>query len=210
MQLVHYLIVLLANLAVAQNLPNIPPCAVSCLITALQGDGCPSITDFACHCQKPELVPKVTPCVAQACPLAEQSSVSRVVVSACSSAGHPISVPNPGPSSTPQATTTTTATTTSTGTGTGASPTGSMTIPTVSSSPKPSSSAASSSHASSSPGASTRTGGAGGGGGAGGASPSGSATTGSATPPLKTNGAAQVTGSFAGMAIAAVAAYYHL
>ncbi|KNG82019.1 GPI anchored CFEM domain protein [Aspergillus nomiae NRRL 13137] len=73
MQLVHHLIVLFASLAVAQNLPNIPPCAVSCLITALQGDGCPSITDFACHCQKPELVPKVTPCVAQACPLAEQS-----------------------------------------------------------------------------------------------------------------------------------------
>ncbi|OGM50978.1 GPI anchored CFEM domain protein [Aspergillus bombycis] len=203
MQLFHHLIVLFVSLAVAQNLPNIPACAVSCLVTALQGDGCPSIADFACHCQKPELVPKVTPCVAKACPLAEQSSVSRVVVSACSSAGHPISVPNPGASSTPQATTTTTATTTSTGTR--ASPTGSMTIPTVSthvsSSPKPSSSAASSSHVSSSPGASTRT---------GGASPSGTATTSSATPPLKTNGAAQVTGGFIGMAVAAVAAYYHL
>ncbi|KAB8226188.1 CFEM domain-containing protein [Aspergillus novoparasiticus] len=209
MQLIHHIIILFASLAAAQNLPNIPPCAASCLVNALQGDGCQSLTDFACHCQKPELVPKVSPCVAQACPVAEQSSVSNVVVSACSSAGHPISVPNPGASTTPQSTTTTTATVT--GTGTRASPTGSMTIPTVSShassSPRPSSSAASSSHVSSSPGASTHTGGAGG--GAGGASSSGTASS-SATPPLKTNGAAQVTGGLTGVAIAAVAAYYHL
>ncbi|KAE8336804.1 CFEM domain-containing protein [Aspergillus arachidicola] len=208
MQLIHHIIILFASLAAAQNLPNIPPCAASCLVNALQGDGCQSLTDFACHCQKPELVPKVSPCVAQACPVAEQSSVSNVVVSACSSAGHPISVPNPGASTTPQSTITTTAT--ATGTGTRASPTGSMTIPTVSShassSPRPSSSAASSSHVSSS-GASTHTGGAGG--GAGGASSSGTASS-SATPPLKTNGAAQVTGGLAGVAIAAVAAYYHL
>ncbi|KAE8162224.1 hypothetical protein BDV40DRAFT_300566 [Aspergillus tamarii] len=204
MQLLHHMIILLTSLAAAQTIPNIPPCAASCLINALQGDGCPSITDFACHCQKPELVPKVSPCVARACPIVDQSSVSNVVVSACSSAGHPISVPNPGASTTPQATTTTTATATGT-----ASPTGSMTIPTVSShsssSRKPSSSVASSSHASSSPGASTHHGG-----GAGGASSSGTASSSSATPPLKTNGAAQVTGGFAGVAIAGVAAYYHL
>ncbi|KAE8414053.1 hypothetical protein BDV36DRAFT_266429 [Aspergillus pseudocaelatus] len=76
MQLLHHMIVLFTSLAFAQTLPNIPPCAASCLVNALQGDGCPSITDFACHCQKPELVPKVSPCVAQACPIADQSCMS--------------------------------------------------------------------------------------------------------------------------------------
>ncbi|KAB8238078.1 hypothetical protein ETB97_006098 [Aspergillus alliaceus] len=215
MQLFHGLILLFASLAAAQ-FPDIPPCAINCLVGPLTKDGCPSLTDFACHCQKPDLVSQVTPCVSQSCGLPEQSSVSKLVVAQCSSAGYPISVPNPGAPTSAPATTTTGAGTTQ------ASATGSMTIPTGSSvtttTPKPSSSGASSSHAhgsSSTPGASSSHASGGGAGGASssGGSPSASKSgsgTDSASPPLKTNGATQITGSLAGMAIAAAAVFYRL
>ncbi|KAL4898112.1 hypothetical protein BDV59DRAFT_166231 [Aspergillus ambiguus] len=60
-------VVLTARLASAQ-LPNIPQCALQCFVTALTQDGCPQLTDFACHCQKPQLVGTITPCVQQNCP----------------------------------------------------------------------------------------------------------------------------------------------
>lgn len=66
--------------------------------------------DFACHCQKPGLASTVAPCVEKACDVADQicmskhsplitypanldSAVSKAVVSQCSAAGYPISVP---------------------------------------------------------------------------------------------------------------------
>ncbi|KAL4752046.1 hypothetical protein BDW72DRAFT_192375 [Aspergillus terricola var. indicus] len=62
----------------------------------MSSDGCPSLTDFACHCRQPALVSEVAPCVQQACSEQDQSSVSNVVMTACSSAGAPISVPPVG------------------------------------------------------------------------------------------------------------------
>jgi hypothetical protein len=45
---------------------------LNCFLTALEGDGCSSLTDFACHCQKPSLVSEVTPCVKKSCDEADQ------------------------------------------------------------------------------------------------------------------------------------------
>ncbi|EKV15805.1 Extracellular membrane protein, CFEM domain [Penicillium digitatum] len=81
-----------AGLASAQ-LPNVPACSLSCFLSSLQGDGCSELLDFKCHCQKPELISSIAPCVQKACDHKDQVAVSSVVVDQCSSAGHPISIP---------------------------------------------------------------------------------------------------------------------
>ncbi|RHZ60050.1 hypothetical protein CDV55_106441 [Aspergillus turcosus] len=149
------LALLAAGLASAQ-IPDLPSCSLNCFVSALSSDGCSSLTDYACHCQKPQLVSDVTPCVQSACNLADQSSVSSAVVSQCSAAGHPISVPPVSAASTTASETTTTTesstqtvTQTTTGTSTASS--------TGTSSTTPSSSSPSSSHHHSSSSVSTTT-----------------------------------------------------
>ncbi|KAL5364919.1 CFEM domain-containing protein [Aspergillus floccosus] len=132
-------IFLAAGLAYGQ-LPDIPQCALQCFVTALTQDGCSQLTDFACHCQKPQLVGSVTPCVQQNCPdINQQASVSNVVVSQCSQVGHPISVPPVKPTTTAAATTTPAPTGATTPT---PSPTKTTPIPTAPAPPPPSSPAA--------------------------------------------------------------------
>ncbi|KAJ5488572.1 GPI-anchored CFEM domain protein B [Penicillium diatomitis] len=100
------LIALVAAGVAHAQLPNVPACSVcdtppfprytadlNCFVTALTTDGCSSLTDFACHCSKPQLVSTITPCVQKACKVPDQISVSNAVVAQCSSAGHPIVVP---------------------------------------------------------------------------------------------------------------------
>ncbi|EEH34109.1 proline rich antigen 2 [Paracoccidioides lutzii Pb01] len=93
MQFSHALIALVAASLANAQLPNIPPCALSCLVDALGNDGCSQLTDFECHCKKPELPGKITPCVEKSCDVAAQSSVSNLVIKQCSSAGVPIKLP---------------------------------------------------------------------------------------------------------------------
>ncbi|KAL4902991.1 hypothetical protein BDW74DRAFT_157241, partial [Aspergillus multicolor] len=88
------------SLILAQGLPNVPTCSLQCFLSAMSSDGCTSLTDFACHCRQPALVEQVTPCVEQACSEPDQSSVSNVVMTACSSAGVPISIPPVGAATT--------------------------------------------------------------------------------------------------------------
>ncbi|KAJ6104823.1 CFEM-domain-containing protein [Penicillium sp. IBT 18751x] len=85
------------------QLSNIPQCSLNCLTSALGADSCSELTDFACHCQKTGLVEQVVPCVKQACDVTDQQAVSNIVVSLCSAAGHPVSVP-PVDSSVPTST----------------------------------------------------------------------------------------------------------
>ncbi|GIK05663.1 hypothetical protein Aspvir_009776 [Aspergillus viridinutans] len=151
-------IALLAAGLVSAQLPNVPACSLNCFVSALSADGCSSLTDFACHCQKPDLVPSITPCVQSACNIADQSSVSSAVVSQCSAAGHPISVPSVGAASTTASeTTTTTESSTQTVTTTTTSSTGSTTSSSTVSSTTSSSPASSSHHHSSSSASTTRT-----------------------------------------------------
>jgi cobalamin biosynthesis Mg chelatase CobN len=91
-------IALFASVAFAQ-LPDIPTCAYQCFLTALTTDGCTQLTDFACHCQKPELITTVQPCVEKACTPDEIAKILTTVQSTCAGVGHPISIPNAGGSS---------------------------------------------------------------------------------------------------------------
>ncbi|KAL4773116.1 hypothetical protein BDW60DRAFT_206418 [Aspergillus nidulans var. acristatus] len=86
-------LLLRASIILAQDLPDLPSCSLQCFLSAMSSDGCPSLTDFACHCRQSALVSEVSPCVEQSCNEQDQSSVSNVVMTACSSAGVPISVP---------------------------------------------------------------------------------------------------------------------
>ncbi|OJI98730.1 hypothetical protein ASPVEDRAFT_481135 [Aspergillus versicolor CBS 583.65] len=86
-------------LTLAQIL-GLPSCSMQCFINGMTHDGCSNLSDFACHCRQPSLVTEVTPCVQQACNEQDQSSVSNVVVTECSSVGVPISVPPVGRGST--------------------------------------------------------------------------------------------------------------
>ncbi|RJE18855.1 hypothetical protein PHISCL_08811 [Aspergillus sclerotialis] len=119
MQFSHSLIVLVAaGLANAQGLPNLPPCSLNCFVSALGNDGCTPLTNFACHCQVPGLAEKITPCVKDACDVAAQSSVSSIVVSQCSAAKHPITLPPVEGSTTASGPSQTTESALSTGAGT--------------------------------------------------------------------------------------------
>jgi len=91
----------LASVATAQ-LDNIPSCALTCFVNVLTTDGCSGLTDFACHCKKTDLIPKVTPCVQSACSASDQAKVITAVEGTCAQAGVPLSLSAPGgASSTP-------------------------------------------------------------------------------------------------------------
>ncbi|KAJ5371381.1 GPI-anchored CFEM domain protein B [Penicillium cataractarum] len=193
-----------AGLANAQ-LSDIPSCSLSCFVTALTSDGCSSLTDFACHCQKPSLVSDITPCVQKACSVGDQISVSNAVVAQCSSAGHPISVPpvetttsaSSSASSSASATdSSSSASATATDTGSSSASSSASATATGSSS----SSAAGSSSAGSTP--------------AGTSTPLPSKTTGGSsgatTSPVWTGAAVNVKGNMAGVAAVAAAAAYIL
>ncbi|PLB49752.1 CFEM-domain-containing protein [Aspergillus steynii IBT 23096] len=93
MRLAATVVVLGACAITRAQLSNIPQCSLKCLTSALGADGCSELTDFACHCQKTGLVEQVVPCVKQDCDVTDQQAVSKVVVSLCSGAGQPISIP---------------------------------------------------------------------------------------------------------------------
>jgi hypothetical protein len=68
---------------------------LNCFVGPLTSDGCSSLTDFACHCQKgPALLASVQPCVEGACSAADQAAAISAVESTCSAAGVPISIPD--------------------------------------------------------------------------------------------------------------------
>ncbi|GKZ24079.1 hypothetical protein AbraIFM66951_008892 [Aspergillus brasiliensis] len=199
MQLFHALFILLAGSFVTAQLPNIPSCSINCFISAFQHDGCSQLTDFACHCQKPDLPNTITPCVQRACNVADQSAVSSEVVRQCSMAGHPISIPPVGGG--PETTTMSMPRTSTTESGAVSSSAASATLPTVSSSGAASSSrvshsasaSASGSHVPSSPGSHSQ-------------SSAGSSSTPSPSSPLSTGSASTVKAGVAGAMIIAAAA----
>lgn len=95
-------IIVFTSLAAAQNtIADLPSCALTCLISTIDGLGC-DVTDFACSCQKADqLTPVVTPCVQTACiDVAEQAKTVTVLSGICAAAGFPIEVPVPPASNT--------------------------------------------------------------------------------------------------------------
>lgn len=86
--------------AQAQNLANLPPCSINCFTSALLSDGCASLTDFRCHCSKPELIGQVQPCVQAACSPQEVATVLSAAQQLCAGVGVPITIPSTGGAST--------------------------------------------------------------------------------------------------------------
>ncbi|PWY91738.1 CFEM-domain-containing protein [Aspergillus sclerotioniger CBS 115572] len=201
MQLYRTIVILLVTTLANAQLPNIPACSLNCFVSAFQRDGCSQLMDFACHCQKPELVGTVTPCVQKACSLADQSAVSSEVVRQCSLAGHPISVPPVGGAA--ETTTLSMPKTSTVDTSVVSSSSGAVTLPTVSSSlaASPSRLLPSASATASTPHLPSSTSGR----------PSQSSVS-SASPstPLSTGSASNVKAGMAGVVIAAAAAAYIL
>ncbi|KAL4780980.1 CFEM domain-containing protein [Aspergillus varians] len=100
MKFYQAVMVLFSTTLTLAQISGVPSCSLQCFVNAMSHDGCSSLTDFACHCRKPALVSEVTPCVERACNERDQSSVSNAVVTECSSAGVPISIPPVGGTST--------------------------------------------------------------------------------------------------------------
>ncbi|RAL15747.1 CFEM domain-containing protein [Aspergillus homomorphus CBS 101889] len=199
----HYraLIILLASSLASAQLPNLPQCSLNCFIDAFQKDGCSSLLDFGCHCQKPQVVQVVTPCVQKACNAADQSAVSSEVIRQCSAAGHPITIPPVA-----GAETTTAAQPSASDTNSKAEPTntGAVSLPTVSSAVTPT-------VPKSTPGASTTA-------SRGSSSiiqasssgPAGSSSQASPSTPLATGAGSHAEANLVGAALAAAAAAYIL
>ncbi|KAJ5153825.1 uncharacterized protein N7500_009264 [Penicillium coprophilum] len=79
-------IVVLATSAIARaQLSNIPQCSLTCFTTALGGDGCSELTDFACHCQKPGLAAEIVPCINKACDVPDRKDTSAPTTTAAGS-----------------------------------------------------------------------------------------------------------------------------
>ncbi|KAI9847080.1 MAG: hypothetical protein M1837_003198 [Sclerophora amabilis] len=87
--------------AINAQLPDVPKCSLTCFTTALTSDGCDSLTDFECHCSKPQLVSQITPCVEEACSPEEQKSVQEMVSSTCKKVGVPLDIPSEPEASAP-------------------------------------------------------------------------------------------------------------
>ncbi|KAI9852751.1 MAG: hypothetical protein M1838_005509 [Thelocarpon superellum] len=72
------------------DLPPVPNCSASCLLTTLSSDGCASLDDFKCHCSKPQLASQIDPCVAKACDATDAANVTATIDQTCASVGEPV------------------------------------------------------------------------------------------------------------------------
>lgn len=73
---------------------------LSCFIGPLTSDGCSSLTDFKCHCQKgAQLLSSVQPCVEGACSSSDKDATIAAVQKTCAENGAPIQIPGAGAAS---------------------------------------------------------------------------------------------------------------
>jgi hypothetical protein len=94
---------LVLAVAQAQNIADLPPCSISCFTSALLSDGCATLTDFKCHCSKPELISQVQPCVQGACSPQEVATVISAAQQLCAGVGVPLTLASTGGASSPPA-----------------------------------------------------------------------------------------------------------
>ncbi|KAK6521404.1 hypothetical protein TWF506_001622 [Arthrobotrys conoides] len=70
----------------AQGIADIPACAQTCLLPALQATGC-SLTDFKCSCSNKSFVSDSTDCIEGACSPADIAKAAKATYELCKSAG---------------------------------------------------------------------------------------------------------------------------
>ena len=96
-------LVAVAAVASAQSIADIPPCAQTCLLPALQATGC-SLTDFKCSCSNKSFVTDSTKCILGACSPDDAEKAAGATYALCKSVGVTIETqPVPRPSSTSEA-----------------------------------------------------------------------------------------------------------
>ncbi|KAF3090944.1 hypothetical protein TWF569_002570 [Orbilia oligospora] len=70
----------------AQGIADIPACAQTCLLPALQATGC-SLTDFKCSCSNKSFVSDSTDCIEGACSPADIAKAAKATYELCKAAG---------------------------------------------------------------------------------------------------------------------------
>jgi hypothetical protein len=96
-------LVAVAAVASAQSIADIPACAQTCLLPALQATGC-SLTDFKCSCSNKSFVTDSTKCILGACSADDAEKAAGATYALCKSVGVTIETqPVPRPSSTSEA-----------------------------------------------------------------------------------------------------------
>ncbi|KAF3208515.1 hypothetical protein TWF106_011410 [Orbilia oligospora] len=70
----------------AQGIADIPACAQTCLLPALQATGC-SLTDFKCSCSNKSFVADSTDCIEQSCSAADIAKAAKATYELCKAAG---------------------------------------------------------------------------------------------------------------------------
>ncbi|EPS42679.1 hypothetical protein H072_3286 [Dactylellina haptotyla CBS 200.50] len=89
-------LVAVAAVASAQSIGDIPACAQTCLLPALQATGC-SLTDFKCSCSNKSFVTDSTACILKACSAADAEKAAGATYALCKSVGVTIETqPIPG------------------------------------------------------------------------------------------------------------------
>ncbi|KAF3938009.1 hypothetical protein ABW19_dt0208605 [Dactylella cylindrospora] len=79
-------LVAFAAAASAQSIGDIPACAQTCLLPALQATGC-DLTDFACSCSNTEFVSGSTACILESCSADDAEKAAAATYALCLSVG---------------------------------------------------------------------------------------------------------------------------
>jgi hypothetical protein len=79
-------LIAVAAVASAQSIADIPACAQTCLLPALQATGC-NLTDFKCSCSNKDFVSGSTACILKACSAADAEKAAAATYALCKSVG---------------------------------------------------------------------------------------------------------------------------
>jgi uncharacterized membrane protein len=87
-------LIAVAAVASAQSIADIPACAQTCLLPALQATGC-DLTDFNCSCSNTKFVTDSTACIQKSCSASDIEKAAKATYELCKSAG--VIIPTQGP-----------------------------------------------------------------------------------------------------------------
>ncbi|KAI6362340.1 hypothetical protein MCOR25_006215 [Pyricularia grisea] len=90
MQFKNVLVAAFAAMATAQDISQLPFCALSCFITNSSVSGCSSVLNFACSCASTAYFDAVTACAQNSCSAADQATTRAWAVATCNSVGVPL------------------------------------------------------------------------------------------------------------------------
>lgn len=96
MKFTYATLAIVVAVAQAQQISDIPSCAIGCFTSVLANNPCETLTDLACQCRQSQLLPQLAPCVQESCSPAEVETVRSAAQNLCASVGVNIEVPAEG------------------------------------------------------------------------------------------------------------------